>query len=348
MTAARLLVLFAFYVAAIDLGASRGFIGAVASPVGIALLAGAGVLLAWRAVREARSAGPLARRVARALVSGGGALALVALPASFATREARQLTVGEGQAFEAGRLPGLPAVRFGEVRLAPAGPHLLSKTVSVEAAGDGDAPVRIGLFPPTALGPWRLSVFRFGYAVGVTWLGADEAPIVDAYVMLGTLPHREGDAALVQWTPEANVMMGAGSFPPKLEDLVSPPDADAHLFIRLDEATIAGARRDLRDPDAYRWLVDGRLGSPVFQVEAFRGKEKVFEGKVRGGEPVRFPGGALELQEEVLLWVELLAIRDPLLPWAAGGLALLGAGLLLEAGLALRGLLARARFRASG
>lgn len=349
MRPARLLVLFAFYVAAVDLGASRGFVGAVASPVGLALLLGAGVLLAWRAFREARSAGPLPGRLARTLASGGGALALLAIPASFATREATVLTVGEGQAFEAGRMEGLPAVRFGEIRLAPKGPHVLSKTVQVEALEEGDVPISIGLFPPTKVGRWRMSVYRFGYAVGVSWLGADDAaPIVRAYVMLGTLEHREADAALVQWTPEPNVMMGAGTFPPRLEELVSPPGAGAHLFVRLDEATIAGARRDLRDPDAHRWLVDGRLEDPVFRVEVFRGKEKVFEGKVRGGEEVRFPGGALELREEVLLWVDLLAVRDPLLPWAAGGLALLGAGLLLEALLALRALLARARFRASG
>jgi hypothetical protein len=166
--------------------------------------------------------------------------------------------------------------------------------------------------------------------------------------MLGTLPHTEEESALVEWTPEANVMMGAGTFPPRLEDLVSPPGADAHLFLRLDAATIAGARRDLRDPDAYRWLVDGRLEDPEFFVQAFRGKEKVFEGKVRGGEGVGFPGGALELEREVLLWVDLLAVRDPLLPWAAAGLALLAAGLLLRGALGVRALAARARFRASG
>jgi hypothetical protein len=347
MTPGRLLVLFAFYAAALDLGTSRGLVGTVASPVGLALLLAAGALLAWRAARAARSDAPVTRRLARLLAGGGGALVLLALPASFATRDARSLTVGEGQAFEPGRLPGLPAVRFGEVSLAPEGPHLLSKTVSVEAAAEGDAPVRIGLFPPTAIGPWRLSVFRFGYAVGVTWLGT-ASELVQAYVMLGTLPHAEEEAALVQWTPEPNVMMGAGTFPPRLEELVSPPGAGAHLFVRVDAATIAGARRDLRDPDAYRWLVDGRLEDPEYFVQVFREKEKVFEGKVRGGEAVRFPGGAVELERKVLLWVDLLAVRDPLLPWAAAGLALLGAGLLLRVALGAWTLAARLAFRASG
>lgn len=340
MTPGRLLVAFAFYAAVLDLGAARGLVQAVASPPGLALLLAAGALLGWRAVRSARSAAPAAARAARALASAGAALALVALPLSLATRDARRITVGEGQALPPDRLPGLPAVRFGEVRLAPRGPHVLSKTVSVEAAEEGGPAEEIGLFPPTAIGPWRASVFRFGYAVGVTWLHGSARP-VQAYVMLGTLPHTEEEAALVAWTPEPNVMMGAGTFPPRLEDLVSPPGAGAHLFVRLDAATIAGARRDLRDPDAHRWLVDGRLEDPEFFVQAFRGREKVFEGKVRGGEGVAFPGGALELEREVLLWVDLLAVRDPFLPWAGAGLALVAAGLALGAVLAAQGLLRR-------
>ncbi len=347
MTPGRLLAAFAFYAAALDLGWSRGLVSAVASPAGMALLVGAGVLLAWRAARALRSDGSILRRASAALASGGAGLALVALPASLATRDARPLTVGERQAFPPGRLPGLGPVRFGDVELAPRGPHLLSKTVSIEAEEDGAAPVRIGLFPPAALGPWRTSVFRFGYAAGVTWLG-DGGPLVQGYVMLGTLPHTEEEAALVQWTPEANVMMGAGTFPPRLEDLVSPPGAGAHLFVRLDAATIAGTRRDLRDPDAYRWLVDGRPEDPEFFVQAFRGREKVFEGKLRGGQAARFPGGSVALEPDVVLWVDLLAVRDPFLPWVAAGLVALAAGLALRAGTAIRGAVGRAAFRASG
>jgi hypothetical protein len=342
MTPARLLVLFAFYAAALDLGAGRGFVAAVASPVGLALVLGAGVLLAWRTARSLRVPAPVSARLVRLLVGGGGALALLALPASFATRDARSLTVGEGQEVPAGRLPGLPETRFGAVALAPEGPHVLSKTVAVEAFPAGEAPVRVGLFPPTAVGPWRLSVLRYGYAAGVTWLGERGEEIVQAYVMIGTLPHAAEDAALVTWTPEPNVMMGAGTFPPRLEELVSPGgEARPHLFVRLEEATIAGARRDLRDPDAHRWLVDGRLEDPLFFAQVFRGREKVFEGKVRAGEEIRFPGGALSLEREVLLWVDLVAVRDPLLPLAGAGLLLLGLGLLLAGALRLARLASR-------
>jgi hypothetical protein len=94
--------------------------------------------------------------------------------------------------------------------------------------------------------------------------------------------------------------------------------------------------------------VDGRLVDPEFFVKAFRGKEKVFEGKVRGGERRELPGGSLRLAPDVLFWVDLLAVRDSFLPWAAAGLALLAAGLGLRAALAARAGLQRARFRASG
>jgi hypothetical protein len=346
MTAGRLLAVFAFYAAALELGRGRGLVAAVASPPGLLLLTAAGLLLAWRTAREARRGGASpVRRAARVLVGGGAALALLALPASLVARDDRRLTVGEGQTVEAGGLPGLPETRFGAVTVAPEGPHLLSKTVSIEAAPQGEDPRPIGLFPPTRVGPWRASVFRYGYAAGVTWLGEGGAELVQAYVMLGTLPHSEEDASLVQWTPEPNVMMGAGTFPPKLEELVSPPRADAHLFLRLEAATLAGERRDLRDPDAHRWLADGRPVDPVFFAQVFRGREKVFEGKVRGGEAVRFPGGVLELDRNVLLWVDLLAVRDPFLPWAGAGLLALAVGLLAQGALGLGRLAGRAAAR---
>ncbi len=341
MSPGRLLAVFVLYAAALDLAAGRGFVAAVASPVGIGLLLGAGVLAAWRAWADGRRPGPWLPRTARALSWGGAALALLATPASFALRDTRGFAVGEGE--EIGPGPGFPRVRFGEVRLAPRGPHLLSKTVSVEAFPEGGEPLELGLFPPRAVGGWRASVVRFGYAVGIVWLGEGGRPIAEGFVKLGTLPRTEEDAALVEWTPEPNVMMGAGTFPPKLEDLVSPPGANAHLFLRLEEATIAGARRDLRDPDAHRWLVDGRLEAPVLYAEVFRGKEKVWEGRLRGGEAARFAGGALGLEREVLLWVDLLATRDPFLPWAGAGLLLLAAGAPLRAAIAVAGLARRAR-----
>jgi hypothetical protein len=341
ISASRVLAAFAFYAAALDLGFARGFVMSVASPAGLVLLAAAGVLLGFGAYQAARAPGPLAPRLARMLASGGAALALVAIPASLATRDTRQLQVGEGQ--ELGPGPGVPPLRFGNVALAPRGPHVLSKTVDVEVFPRGGRPLEVGLFPPHALGAWRATVTRFGYALGVHWAEAGGAPLAEGYVMLGTLPRREEDAALVTFTPTPNVMMGAGTFPPALEDLLSPEHADAHLFLRLDEATIAGERRDLRDPDAYRWLVDGRLEDPVVFAQVFRGEEKVFEGKVRAGDAVTFAGGSLALERDVLLWVDLLAVRDPFLAWAVAGLGLLAAGLLLRVALAAGALVARRR-----
>lgn len=340
--AARLLVAFAFYAAALDLGASRGLVGVVGSPPGVILLATSGALLLWAALRAARSREPGVVRVANALLLAGAGLSLAAVPLSLVTRSSRTLPIGEGQELDPGSLPGLPRLRLGAASLAPTGPHVLSKTVEIEAVPEGAAPVRIGLFPPTPVGGWRLSVFRFGYAPGVTWIDHRAEPLVRGYVMMGTFEHTAEDAALVTWTPEPNVMMGAGTFPPKLEELVSPPESGAHLFLRLEEATIAGRRRDLRDPEAYRSLVDGRLEDALFFVQVLRGSERVFEGRVRAGESIRYPGGALEIVPDVLLWVDLLATRDPWLAWVGIGLGLLGAGG------ALRGAAAVGRVRGRG
>lgn len=334
MTGPRALALFAFYALALDLGRSSGLIGAFASPAGALLLVAAGILFGASAVRAARAPAPPALRGARVLLRAGAALALVALPVSFATRETRSVAAGEGEPFAEG--PGIPALRFGEVTLAPHGPHVLSKTVEIEAVPqDGGAPIRIGLFPPTPVGAWRMSIVRFGYAPGITWLAANGAPLARGHVKLGTLEHTEAEAALVQWTPEPNVMMGAGTYPPKLEDLVSPPGTGAHLFLRLDEATIGGARRDLRDPDAHRWLADGRLEAPVFSAAVLRGGEKLFEGRIRAGESVRFAGGALHVSPDVLLWVDLLAVRDPWMPVVGLGWLLVLVGAVARAGVAL-------------
>jgi hypothetical protein len=178
-------------------------------------------------------------------------------------------------------------------------------------------------------------VFRYGFAPGIVWRSEGGALVGEGYVKLGTFRHREEDAALVAWAPEVNLMMGVGTYPPKLEDLLTDPSSGGHLFLRLEEATIAGVRRDLRDPEAHRWLSDGRPVDAVFFVQAFRGKEKVYEGRVRAGESVAFPGGAVAIEPDVALWVELVAARDPWLPWAGIGLALLALGAALRGGVAL-------------
>lgn len=346
MTPGRLLAAFAFYAAALELGASWGLVAAVASPAGALLLAGAGALFGVRAVAAARAPGPRGARAARVLVAAGAALALLGIPASFATRDTRTATILEGETEPL--LPGRPPVRFGPIALAPRGPHLLSKTVSIPARAADGGEVEIGLFPPRRVEGALVSVYRFGYAARVRWSADDGRALWDGPVLLGTLEHREEDAALVAWTPEPNVMMGAGTFPPRLEELVSPPGRDAHLFLRLEAATVAGARRDLRDPDAYRWLVDGRLEDPVLFAQVFRGREKVFEGKVRAGERVEYDGGELSLEPRVLLWVDLLVTRDAFLPWAGLGLALLAAGLALHGGIGARRLLGRRPRPAAG
>lgn len=343
MSATRVLALFAFYAAALDLGGGIGLVGAVASPPGLALLAAAGLLLAAGAVRAARADAPLPLRAARVLGRAGLALAILAVPASLAGRQAAGLVVGEGEELPAGALPGLPPMRFGAATLLPHGPHVLAKTVAIDAEVTGEPPVSVGLFPPASVGGRRMSVFRYGFAPGVVWRGEGDALVGEGYVKLGTLRHREEDAALVAWTPEVNVMMGAGTYPPKLEELLTDPSSGAHLFLRLEEATVAGVRRDLRDPDAHRWLSDGRPEQAVFHVEAFRGKEKVFEGRVRAGESAVFPGGAVALEPDLAIWVELVAARDPWLPWAGVGLALLALGAALRAGLAVAGLARRGR-----
>lgn len=330
MTAAIPLVLFAFYAALEDLGAGAGLVAVVASTPGWLLLAVAALLLAVRAVGAARAPGPRSARIARALVAAGGALVVGGVPASLLLRDARPLVAGEGLELPAGALPGLPPVRFGEVTVLPRGPHLLSKTVAIEAEVPGAAPVSLGLFPPASLGGWRFSVMRYGYAPVVGIESADGVRFPKAFVPIGRLAPPPEDAALVAWTPEANVMMGAGTFPPKLEDLLSPDGSDLHVFLRIVQGTLGGVRRDLRDPDAYRWLADGRLEDPVFLVEVFRGRGKIAEGPLRAGASFPFPGGALEIGREVGMWVELVAVRDPWLAAVLAGLALGAAGTLVH------------------
>jgi hypothetical protein len=325
--AGRLLAVFAFYAAVGQLGLSFGLVRVVASTPGLVLLGAAGALLLLGAAETVTSARPRREAVARAILLGGAGLALAGTPASLVLRDTVTLTVLEGESLGPRDLPGLPELRLGEVTVLPHGPHLLSKTVSVEARREGGAPVRIGLFPPTAIGPWHLSVYRYGFAPAIEWIGADGALRGSGRILLGTIPHAEEEASLVTWSPETNVMMGAGTFPPKLEELVA--GGDEHVFLQLEEATIAGHRRDLRDPDAYRWLADGRLVDPVFHLQVFRERTSVFEGRLAAGAAVQFDGGVIAIAPDVAFFVELLATRDPWLTAAAGGLGLCAIGLAL-------------------
>ncbi len=315
-----------------ELATSQGFIAAVVSLPGAVLLVLAGLAALLAAAAEPFSGrGTAAGRASRALALAGGGLLLLSPPVSVATRDTRMLKVGEGQELPQGVLPGLPALQIGEFRLAPDGPIPLSKTVEVPLLTSAGEVVTVGLFPPARLGGWRLAVFQFGYAPAVEWFGPDGKTIAEGFMMLGTFPKTEEEARLVEWLPKPNVMMGVGTFPPDVEDLLTPPGSSWHLHLRLQEATVAGARRTLADPESYRFVMDGRPADPTLFVEAFEGTERRFAGTIAGGSGAEFPGGRVHVARELLLWADLQAVRDPFVE-----LFLIG-GLLLCAG-ALGGL----------
>ncbi len=330
--AVRLALAFVVYLFAMGFAAGWGLPQVAASPAGAALALGAAGLLVVSAAAPLLALGPVARRLGTALLRAGLALSLVAPAASLALRRDFNRLAGEGQELGPDQIPGLPPIRFGEVRVAPRGTNpLLSKTVTIEALFEGEAePRRIGLYPPTFAGGWRFSVLKYGYGPAVRWTAPGGRTLVEGYLPLGTLPRGEEESRLVAWSPEPNVMMGIGTFPPRIEDLISPPGTGMHLFLRIDEATIGGARRDLRGPDAWKFMLAGRLEHPVYFVQAFRGKEKVFEGRIAAGGSADVAGGHLVLPDEVAMWVELIAVWDP---WIYLGLTGLGA---LAAGAALR------------
>lgn len=328
----RLTGLFAAWAIGMELATNRGFIGAVVSPPGVLLLVLAGLAALLAAAAEPFTGrGSAGGRGARALALAGAGLLLLSPPLSLATRETRMLKVGEGQELPPGALPGLPALRVGEFTLAPHGPVLLSKTVEVPLlTADGDVTV-VGLFPPARLAGWRLAVFQFGYAPAVEWHGTDGRPIAQGFMMLGTFPRTEEESRLVEWLPAPNVMMGVGTFPPKVEDLLTPPGSRWHLHLRLQEATVAGQRRTLADAESYKYVMDGRPSDPTLFVEAFEGTERRFAGMIPAGSGAEFPGGRVHVARELLLWADLQAVRDPFVElFLAGGLLLVAA---LAAGL---------------
>lgn len=328
--APRLAGLFVLWAVAHELATGAGFVAAVVRPPGSLLLvaAGAAALAAGLgAPFAARGTAP--GRLARALALCGFGLLLLAPPLSLVTRETQMLRVGEGQELPAGALPGLPPLRVGDLALAPTGPHVLSKTVEVPLLTADGEEVRVGLFPPARLAGWRLTVFQFGYAPAVQWFGGDGRPIAEGFIMLGTMPRTEEEARLVEWLPAPNVMMGVGTFPPKVEDLVTPPGSRWHLHLRLQEATIAGARRKLADPEAYRYVMDGRPSDATLFVEAFEGSERRYSGMIAGGSGAEFPGGRIYVAPQLALWAEIQAVRDPFVElFLIGGIALAGGALI--------------------
>jgi hypothetical protein len=328
--APRLAGLFVLWAVGHELATGAGFVAAVARPPGSVLLVLAGLAAIAAAVAEPFTGrGTVGGRLSRALALAGAGLLLLAPPLSLVTRETRMLRVGEGQELPPDPGTGLPALRVGRFTLAPRGPVLLSKTVEIPLLTADGEEVRVGLFPPARLAGWRLAVFQFGYAPAVEWYGADGRPIAEGFMMLGTFPRTEEEARLVEWLPQPNVMMGVGTFPPKVEDLLTPPGSRLHLHLRLQDATIAGARRKLADPEAYRYVMDGRPSDASLFVEVFEGTERRYAGTIASGSGAEFPGGRLFVAPELALWADIQAVRDPFVElFLAGGGALLASALM--------------------
>jgi len=303
-------------------GLGWGLPEVVFSPLGTGLLAaiGGGLLLGALAplLEPAGAARP--DRWARALRAGGLALLVLGLPLSVVARRELTFRVGEGMVTPAGGPLRLPSLTVGKIRVAPVGDAaILSKTVTVELVLPDGTRRLVGLWPPTLVGGVRLAVVRYGFAPGVVWTDRAGREVAVGNVMLGTLPKDDAEAALVDWLPAPNVMLGVGLYPPPLEDLLAPRGAGAVLSLRLEEATLGGTRRRLTDPSAHLWLADGRPERPRWRVQAFEAGRKVWEGHLASGEAVRWEGGALALSPELPLWVELQGVRDPWLPLALSG-----------------------------
>ncbi len=306
----------------------RAFPEAALSVPGMALGLGVvALLLAGAAAAILERGAPAALRGARLLLRAGLALALLGVPASIATRRVRLLQVGEHQDLDAAAAADMGPLRFGRITVAPRSDRwLLSKTVSIEVERPGEPPLEVGLWPAATVNGWRLTVLRYGFAPEIDWRDGEERPLAEGLAMIGTFPSTEEDARLVRWAPEPRLMLGVGFFPPKLEDLLTPPGSRHHLFLRLEEAVLSGERRDLRDPEAHRWLADGRAADLVWTAEVFRGTQRLHAARLRAGESVRFDGGRIRVGETAL-WVEIQAARDPFwrVAWSGAALALGGA-----------------------
>jgi hypothetical protein len=320
-------------------GLGRGLPEVIFSPLGTGLLAaiGAGLLLgALAPLLEPPGAAPL-DRAARTLRAAGLALLVLGLPLSVVARRELSFRVGEGMVTPPGGPLRLPRLTVGKVSVAPVGDaSILSKTVTVVLELPDGARRRVGLWPPTLVEGVRLSVVRYGFAPGVAWTDRSGREVAVGNVMLGTLPKGDAEAALVDWLPAPNVMLGVGLYPPPLEDLMAPEGVGAALSLRLEEATLGGTRRRLTDPSAHLWLADGRPERPRWRAQAFQGGRKVWEGHLSSGETVRWEGGQLELSPDLPLWVELQGVRDPWLPLALSGVVAWLAGAALKVALRRR------------
>lgn len=284
--------------------------------------------------RGSGNSGPRVSKFARGLVWLGIAMLLLGVPRSISEKERKVFRVAEFQGRDPNFLKGLSEIDFGRVTLASKGDNvLLSKKVDVEARVsmlEGYKLFHIKLFPVTRIGQWRLTVNQYGYAPFLEWMGPDGKPVVNSWIMLGSFPRQYGDSKLVDWIPPINLMLGVGYYPPARDDIFSIPGNPHRVYIRMEEATIKGVRRNLTDPEAHRFLSDGKPENPRYLIEIFKGNKRVLKKHLNAGEVARFPGGELRLSNNVLLWAEIQADRNPWIMAVGVGLYTLTAGLLLS------------------
>lgn len=262
---------------------------------------------------SARRGGRL-RAAARIFLWAGGAMVIVAIPRSINDEGKKVFKANEFQIIPANYLEGLSELSFGRVALRSKGSNaLLSKSVSIDAKAamlDGDRMFRIGLFPSTHIGPWRLTVNRFGYAPYLEWKDPKGNSVIDNWIMIGAAPRMIDDMGLIEWVPSINLMLGVGFYPPVRDDVFGQMENPHRVYVRLQEATIAGKRRDMTDPEAHAFLCDGRPENPMYLVRIFKEEKKIYDKKIKAGEKIVFPGGSIRLSSNVMLWVEIQAQKN--------------------------------------
>lgn len=262
---------------------------------------------------SARAGGRI-RAAARVFLWVGAAMVIAAIPRSISDEGKKVFKANEFQTTQSNHLEGLSELRFGRVTLRSRGSNaLLSKSVEIDTKVtmlDGDRMHRVGLFPATRVGPWRLTVNKFGYAPYMEWMDAKGNPVIDNWIMIGAAPRMIDDMGVIEWAPTVNLMLGVGFYPPLMDDVFGRMDNPYRVYVRLQEATIAGKRRDMTDPEAHVFLCDGRPESPIYLVRIFKEEKKIYDKKIKAGEKIVFPGGSLRLSSNVMLWVEIQAQKN--------------------------------------
>lgn len=332
-------VYFLFYVLVLNVVLGRNLPSIFVSDVGIAVTGCISFLMLLSVVSfliasfsENRQG--TFRLIAKSFIWLGMLLLLSAIPRSVTGKGTQVFKVGEGQLLKANYLEGLSELQFGDITLESKGYNiLLSRKVDVKTAVStltGDKDLHIGLFPATRIGPWRLTINKFGYAPFLEWMDENGNPVINNWVMMGTFPRRETDVDLVDWIPIVNLMLGVGYYPPARDDIFSQVGTPYRVYVRIEEATINGVVRDMTDPDAHVFLTDGKIEKPKYFVKVFKDKDVVFEKHLNSGEMAVFPGGQVRLSDNILLWVEIQAQKNPWLTFVKAGLYFILIGLLMS------------------